>query len=392
MRATRAMTLRSAIGAIALIGSFAASPATLTVGPGAPIRTIAQAARIAGDGDVVEIRGGSYDGDVAVWTQKRLTIRGVAGTPVLNASGRSAEGKAIWVIRDGDFVVENIAFEGARVDGGNGAGIRFERGRLTVRRCVFTDNENGLLTANFPDSELTIEDSRFSNAPRTDGSLKHLLYVGRIARFTLVGSRFHRGFRGHLVKSRARDNHVAYNLLYDGPDGRASYELEFPNGGIAHVIGNVIGQSAETENPVVVSYGAEGPAWERNELYVVNNTLISDNVAGAWFLRVASDLLPADTKVVGINNLTVGVGVFTMGAHGRFAGNFPALSWALADPQTLDFRLRSNALVRGLAVVPVVDGHSLAPTAEFALPVGTTPLPPPQAWTPGAFQSTSPLH
>jgi hypothetical protein len=64
----------------------------------------------------------------------------------------------------------------------------------------------------------------------------------------------------------------------------------------------------------------------------------------------------------------------------------------LADPQTLDFRLRSNALVRGLAVVPVVDGHSLAPTAEFALPVGTTPLPPPQAWTPGAFQSTSPLH
>jgi hypothetical protein len=204
MRATRAMTLRSAIGAIALIGSFAASPATLTVGPGAPIRTIAQAARIAGDGDVVEIRGGSYDGDVAVWTQKRLTIRGVAGTPVLNASGRSAEGKAIWVIRDGDFVVENIAFEGARVDGGNGAGIRFERGRLTVRRCVFTDNENGLLTANFPDSELTIEDSRFSNAPRADGSLKHLLYVGRIARFTLVGSRFHRGFRGHLVKSRAR--------------------------------------------------------------------------------------------------------------------------------------------------------------------------------------------
>src|SRR6478672_5492145 len=144
------------------------------------------------------------------------------------------------------FTVENVAFSGARAEDGNGAGIRFERGRLLVRRCRFTDNENGILTSNFPETELIIEDSEFSQAPRDRGPLKHLLYVGRIARFTLTGSRFQQGFEGHLVKSRARENHVAYNLLYDGVGGKAAYELEFPNGGSAYVVGNIIAQSSST--------------------------------------------------------------------------------------------------------------------------------------------------
>jgi hypothetical protein len=41
-----------------LLASFATSAATLTVGPNAPIRTIAAAARLAHDDDVVEIAAG----------------------------------------------------------------------------------------------------------------------------------------------------------------------------------------------------------------------------------------------------------------------------------------------------------------------------------------------
>ena len=389
---------RRIIGSIILVaGAVMASAtgwcATLIVGKDAPIQTIAEAARVAKDGDTVEILSGEYRADVAVWLQKRLTIRGVGETPVLKADGRSAEGKAIWVLRDGEFVIENIAFEGARVADGNGAGIRFERGSLMLRRCRFTDNENGILTGNGADTELTIEDSEFGRAPHDRGLLKHLLYVGRIGRFTLTGSRFHQGFEGHLVKSRARENRVAYNLLYDGESGMASYELEFPNGGLAFVIGNVIGQSATTTNPAVVSYGAEGAVWERNELYLVNNTLVSDGLQGAWFLRVASERLPGDTTVVAVNNLTVGLGVFTLGARGRFERNFPLLAAALADPATLDFRLSAHSLLRGLGTAPpVVDGRSLAPVAEFGLPIGTTPLAPRDAWTPGAFQTADPLR
>jgi hypothetical protein len=96
--------------------------------------------------------------------------------------------------------------------------------------CRFIDNQNGILTGNAADAELTMHDSEFAAAP--EGSkLPHLLYVGRIARFTLMGSHLHGGRHGHLLKSRARHNQVLYNRLDDRPDGQASYELDLPNGG-----------------------------------------------------------------------------------------------------------------------------------------------------------------
>ena len=390
---TRCRTRAAIFASCLAIACNAASAAILTVGQSPGIASIADAARLARDGDVVEIPAGEYSGDVAVWMQRRLTIRGMGKTPVLKAAGRIAEGKAIFVFRDGEFVVENLAFEGARAPDRNGAGIRFEKGRLTVRRCRFEDDENGLLTANSAESELVIEDSQFARAPRDRGSLKHLLYVGRIARLTLIGSRLHQGFEGHLVKTRARENLIANNLLYDGQGGRAAYELELPDGGLAYVIGNVIGQSAETTNPVVISYGTEGPAWDRNALYLVNNTLTSDRTLGAWFLRVSTDRLPAETEIIAANNLTVGLGLFALAAPGRFDGNYPAFASVLGDPAILDFRLGAHSWLRGMgATPPVLNGRSLAPIAEFRLPIGTTPLPPITSWTPGAFQNGDPLR
>ena len=97
-----------ALTLLLLSAASAACAATLTVSPNGPIATIAQAARVARDDDIVEIAAGTYRGDVAVWRQKRLTIRGIGGTPVLSAKGQIAEGKAIWVIRDGDFTIENV--------------------------------------------------------------------------------------------------------------------------------------------------------------------------------------------------------------------------------------------------------------------------------------------
>jgi len=363
--------------------------AIVLVGPGAPISRISDAARIARDGDTVEILSGDYKGDVAVWTQQKLTIRGVGATPTIIANKQSAEGKAIWVIRNGDFVIDNIAFTGARAADSNGAGIRFERGRLHVIRCRFSDNENGILTGNDSDSELVVEDSEFSAAPRDRGPLKHLLYVGRIGRFTLSGTQVRDGFQGHLVKSRARENFVRYNLLYDGPSGSAAYELEFPNAGIALVIGNVDGPSRDTTNTVVIAYGAEGSRWTDNGLYLSHNTLISDRWSGTWFLRVWSSRLPVETEIVAVNNLTVGLGVFDLGAPGQFAGNVPLLQWALGDPDTLDFRLAEQSVLRGRGVVPPsYRGQSLAPSFEFAFPIGLEPIPAQPSWTPGAFQST----
>ena len=362
------------------------SAATMVVGPQEKIRTITEAAKRARDGEVIEIRPGEYRGQPAVWTQNRLVIRGAGARSVMIADGKDAEGKAIWVVRGGDVRIENIEFRGARVASANGAGIRFERGHLSIHRCAFFDNEMGILTANFPEMMLEISDSEFGGAPHTTGDLHHLLYVGAIGRFELTGSRFEQGYLGHLVKSRARENYVRYNLLVDGVEGRASYELEFPNGGIAYVVGNVIGQSAGTDNPVLVSYGAEGPRWPENALFLAHNTLLNDFHAGS-FLKVWNEKFPGGIETWAINNLTVGYGDLFPPAQGRFEGNKSASRRDLLDYGGLPLRLNSVSPLRGSVRIPgQARGVNLLPDAEFAFPVGKRPIHLSNSLAPGAFQ------
>ncbi|PKO88853.1 MAG: hypothetical protein CVU16_13195 [Betaproteobacteria bacterium HGW-Betaproteobacteria-10] len=360
--------------------------ATMQVGAGEKIMTLSQAARLARDGEVIEVLPGIYRGQPAVWTQNNLLIRGVGERPVMLADGQSAEGKAIWVIRGGNVRIENIEFRGARVADGNGAGIRFEKGHLTIQACRFADNEMGLLTANSRDLTLAVIDSEFGEAPRHAGQLHHLLYVGAIGKFVLRGSRFQNGYLGHLVKSRARENHVLYNMLVDGVEGRASYELEFPNGGVAYVIGNVIGQSAGTDNSSIVSYGAEGARWPENGLYLAHNTLLNDKHEGG-FLRVWSEKFSVGVEVWALNNLTVGKGDFFPPAQGRFEGNRSASRRELIEYGGLPLRLTNLSPLRGSVRPPgSVGGVELLPNAEFTYPAGSKPVRASSALSPGAFQ------
>lgn len=376
---------RMSIGLALSVLAFSVTADTLLVGAQEAITSIAQAVELAQDGDTIVIMPGEYRDDVAVWRQKKLTIIGNDPRPTLIADGRTAENKAIWVIRDGDFTVENIEFRGARSTDGNGAGIRFERGRLEVIRCRFSDNQNGILTGNDDRAQLTITDSLFSSAPAQTDSLPHLLYAGKIGRLEISGSRFHNGHVGHLIKSRARESVLRYNLIFDGEGGTASYELDLPNGGDVLLVGNIIGQSRDTENPVVIAYGAEGGAWPENRLRMSHNTLLSESLMGGWFLRVWQDRIPGGASVYGINNLTVGLGLFTLAASGDFNGNIP-LPPGVLRPDVLDFSLDDESLLRGW-VDPLPEGDPMRPTAEFSLPIGTRPLPALADWVPGARQT-----
>ena len=263
----------AALSLILLTGcSVTAADAVWRVGPARLLKTVAAAAQQAPSGAVIEVDAGDYAGDVAVWMRDDVTIRAVGGRARMLADGASAEGKGTWVVRAERMVVEGFDFIGARVRDGNGAGIRFDRGSLTVRDCRFLDNEMGLLTGNDPRAVLEIERSEFAHN-RRPGRYTHQLYVGAIARLSVTGSYFHHGQSGHLLKSRAAVNHVFYNRLTDEAGGTSSYELEFPNGGRAYVIGNIVQQGAATENRVVVAYGAEGYRWTRNALVLGHNTL-----------------------------------------------------------------------------------------------------------------------
>lgn len=362
-----------------------AKAATMVVGSQEKITTIAEAAKLAQDGDVIEIRPGDYRGQAAVWTRNNLLIRGAGGRPVMLGDGKSAE-KAIWVVRGGNVRIENIEFRGARAASGNGAGIRFERGHLILSRCAFFDNELGVATENLPEMTLEVNDSEFAAASRHEGPLHHLLQVGAIGRFVLSGSRFEQGYLGNLVKSRARENHVRYNFLVDGAGGRSAYELEFPNGGIAYVIGNTIGQSAETDNPVLISYGAEGSRWPENALFLAHNTLLNELHAGT-FLKVWSDKFAGGVEAWVINNLSVGDGDLFPPAQGRFEGNKSAPRRDLLEYGGQRLRLGSASPLRGAVRIP---GHArgvdLLPDAEFSFPVGSRSVRVSSALAPGAFQ------
>jgi hypothetical protein len=352
------------------------------VGPHEAITTIAEAARRARDGDTIEIEAGNYIRDVAIWNRSDLTIRGVGGPVRIIAAGASAEGKATWVVRGDRIVVENVTFIGSRVRDRNGAGIRLERGQLKVIDCAFLDNQNGILTANRADIELEIENSEFGNNGAGDGQ-SHNLYAGAIAKLSVIGSYFHHANVGHLLKSRALRSDILYNRLTDETGGRASYELEFPSGGLARVIGNVIEQGALTDNSTIISYGAEGYRWPRNELYLVNNTIIDDRPDGGTFLRVKAG---AD-RIKAVNNLLFGKGNLDSAGRGEYRANYHAQAGDFASPPEFDYRLKRRSKLIGKAEDPgSAEGVNLRPTREYIHPRQSRPVAP-LPYNPGAIQS-----
>ena len=93
-----------------------------TVGTGKQYRTAAAAAR---NGDVIQVQAGTYTNDFAILGME-VTIVGVGGMARLVATTT-------------DVALDHGEFAGARVADRNGAGIRYEGGKLTVRKCYFHD-------------------------------------------------------------------------------------------------------------------------------------------------------------------------------------------------------------------------------------------------------------
>lgn len=356
---------------------------TIRVGPDQQVRSISVAATMARDGDTIEIEAGDYLADVAVFKQANLTLRGVGPTrPRLIASGASAEGKAIWVLRGGQVTVENLEFRGARVPDRNGAGIRMERGQLKVSNCKFEDNENGILTANDADMLLVIENSEFSHNGAGDGK-SHNIYVGNIKKLSVTGSYFHHAKVGHLLKTRAKENHIFYNRLTDETGGRASYELDLSNGGIAYVVGNLIEQSSQTENSNIISFGPEGYKSETNELYLINNTIIDNRPSNGNILLAKQGA----SKIVLMNNLLVSQKKFDTRYDSASSNNLNVDWDQFVLAARFDFRLKETSKLVGKYVMPgQANGINLAPQREYVHPAGSRPLSG-NKLQPGALQS-----
>jgi len=355
--------MRSCI--FSLLLSLPLAAATLQVGADKPYLTPCAALRAAASGDVIEIDAGLYKGDVCAFYADNLTIRGVNGRPHIDADGKAAQGKGIWVPKGRNTVVENIEFSGATVVDQNGAGIRQDGVNLTVRNCYFHDNEDGILESNVAGSNIVIEFTEFARNGFGDG-YSHNLYIGHAASLVFRFNYSHDAIEGHLLKTRAGVNYILYNRLTE-ESGTGSYEANIPNGGTTYFIGNMIQQGPSTHNGKILSYLDEG----RNagnpgiDLYVINNTFVNERGSGTFINIGSQGLVPA----VVTNNIFFGSGTLTNQASAVLTNNLTE-DPLLADVANFDYHLtpHSPAINAGADPGLSLDEHVLTPLFQYAHP------------------------
>jgi len=360
--------------------------ATIKVGPSRAVTSPSAAASLANDGDVVEIDAGTYtNAAIGTWTQNNLTIRGVGGRPVMNVTGISISNrKAIWVIQGNNTNVENIEFTGAAVPDHNGAGIRQEGDHLTVRSCYFHHNENAILESNKPNSEITVECCELAHHGYGDG-YSHNIYIGRCRKFIFRYNYSHHSLTGHLVKTRADDNHIMYNRITDESDGQSSYLLDIPEGGLSYVIGNLFHEGAQSPNSSSFSYARENRNNPIQQLFVVNNTFVSDrgNSANAIPINVGGT-----PEVTIVNNIFDNYGTVINGAHtGSVTNNLSGTGIGFVNRAVCDYQLESGSLAINEGIDPgTVSGFALTPAQEYVHPCNGRARPAVGALDLGAYE------
>jgi hypothetical protein len=348
------------------IASGAAAAATWHVGPGQAYAKPCAAIAAAASGDTILIdAAGSYNGDVCQWYKNGLSIHGFNGRPHIDAAGKSAGGKAIWVISGNDTMVDNIEFSGAQVVDGNGAGIKLEGVNLTVRNCYFHNNQAGFLTSNPGTGDVLIEFSEFAFNGAGDGQT-HNVYIGHMGKLTFQFNYSHDSVGGQLLKTRAAENHVLYNRL-SGEKGTTGYELDISNGGLSYVIGNVIEQGLNDLNHAMLAYMREGssslnPIWQ---LYVVNNTFVNSLSVGTFLSIGTADTIP----VVATNNIFYGRGTISSQAATILSHNLVSTDPKFVNPAGFDYRLQSGSPAIDAGVGPGGGyGQSLTPVYQYVHP------------------------
>jgi hypothetical protein len=258
---------------------LAAGTKVITVGVGKMFSTISAAVQAAGNGATILVDAGTYKNDF-ITVNKKLTIIGVGGMVNLVATIPCPDHKAIMTVQQ-DLTLKNFSFTGATVsaqDGGNGAGIRYEGGKLVLSNDAFYNNQNGLMGgagSAGTTHEIDISNCLFSGNGSGSGNT-HNIYVGAIDVLNVTSSIFEKANVGHELKSRALANNITGNWFRDGPTGTASYDIDLPNGGVDVVKDNVIEKGPLAQNNSMVHYGGEGLPWADSSLLVEGNTFIND--------------------------------------------------------------------------------------------------------------------
>jgi hypothetical protein len=369
-------TANVTVTAAAAVQDFAPTR-VVRVGPGRPFTDPSQVTGLV-SGDVVEIDAGVYNGPASTWSTNNLTLRGVGGRAHIVAPATISNGKAIWVTAATNIAVENVEFSGAAVPDKNGAGIRADGQDLAICGSYFHDNENGVLGGG---GNVLIEYSEFARNGGCDPGFgcAHNMYIDT-ARFTLRYSYSHHARIGHLVKSRSRENYILYNRIMDEADGTSSYVIDLPNGGLSYVVGNLLQQGPNTDNPTILIYGEEGATNPSQTLYVVNNTFVNDRASGTFVE------LSGGTTATLQNNLFVGNGSVVSGTATQIT-NRTTTTPNFIDRAAFDYRPTATTPGIDAGTAPGLGGtFALTPIYQYVHPTNRETRPTRNAIDIGAYE------
>lgn len=262
----------AAIPATTLMAQGQRAPYTVTE-TGRAYTALQQAVDAIGEGSgTISIEPGTYR-DCAV--QQAGDVGFVAQVPGKTIfDGAACESKATLVVRGRSTRVEGLIFQNVRVPDANGAGIRLERGNLTVRQTWFRDSEQGILSADDPTGAVLIEKSTFSRLGRCDRGLScaHSVYFGDYGSVTIRRSRFEAGRGGHYVKSRAGRVEVTQSSFDDSAGRTTNYMIDLPAGATGRIADNVFVQGQDKENySAFIAVAAEGRTHSSSGLAIGGN-------------------------------------------------------------------------------------------------------------------------
>ena len=264
----------AAIAAIPLAAAFAQSSAPFTVvETGQSFGELQQAVNSIGDGSgSIAIAAGTYR-QCAVQTAGSITY--LAAQPgSVTFDSVTCEGKAALVLRGREATVSGLVFRGMAVPDFNGAGIRLERGNLTVAQSWFTNSQQGILSGDDPNGRIVIDKSTFSGLGTCEGSggCAHSLYIGDYGHLRVTRSRFEQGNGGHYVKARAARVDIASSSFDDSAGQETNYMIDLPAGAIGQITNNWFVQGQSKENySAFIAVGAEGKLHGSDGLQIAGN-------------------------------------------------------------------------------------------------------------------------
>ena len=304
--ALAAIGVIAAISATALWAQGARAPYTV-IESGRSFAALQEAVNAIGEGPgTIRIEPGTYR-DCAVQAAGDVGfVAQVPGQTVFD--GAACEGKATIVARGRSTRVEGLIFQNITVHDANGAGIRLERGNLTVRQSWFRDSEQGILSADDPTAAVLIEKSTFSRLGRCDRGLScaHSVYFGDYGSVTIRRSRFEAGRGGHYVKSRAGRIEVTESSFDDTAGSTTNYMIDVPAGATGRISDNIFVQGRDKENhSAFIAVAAEGKMHSSAGLAISGNDARFAPGVSRWSAFVAD--WSGDPLTIGENILGKGL-------------------------------------------------------------------------------------